>query len=118
MGFRIKSEEMLIIDFVRFSILRHIARHKCKCGENQIPLAMEVSKVFGGENSVGKKHMIEPWKRVMVKARNRQITKAGIAQVPSRILATKYSLGIATIRDIIDKGLNKVFRIGNLPPPR
>ena len=118
MGFKIDPNEMQAIDFVRFSVLRYISNHKCKCGERQMPLALEVCKVFGGNKSTGYKARIQSWKVVLIKARNRQITKAGIAQVPHRELATKYSLSIRMIREIIDKGLNKVFRIGNLPPPR
>ncbi len=117
MAFTVKPDELQVADFVRFSLLRRIANHKCKCGERQLPLAVEVCKVFGGETAVDVKVAIQPWKKVLVKARDRQITKAGIAQVLPKKLARKYGLSIRAVRAIIDRGINKVFKIGDLPPP-
>jgi len=107
--FKIKPEEMFLNDFRKFGLLRHVARHKCQCGLEQKALALDLSRVFGGE-IVAKNAKIQPFAEVTRKARDRQITQCGIDQMPIEKIANKYGLSTYQIRKIIDAGLDRKWR--------
>jgi len=113
MSYKIKPEEMHLTDFKRFGLLRWVARHRCKCGKPQFALALELAQAFGGVMQT-----IEKWVDITRPARNRKITRDGIALKPHKGLAVKYGVSAHHIKRIIRDGVNRKWPIKSIGGPK